>query len=687
MNSRLSKALDECITRMNHGEPLEQCLADHSEIEDELRELLSLLTLISTTPKVVPSEGYRRTSKARVMARIKQEASSQRVHGSDTKDKKNSIWQTIMRPKRIMVPISISLAVLVVVSLIASGVINLWSPIPVLAHPCTLSTLSGNVERKAKASDGWTAGIDGTVLKTGDYVRTDEHSHALLTFFDGSTVKLEPESTVEIVEVEYDRQQNTNIVVRQLGGVIWNHIEAPLAGRFQFRVNTPSAEVSALGTSFTVDVSESGSTKVIAVEGNVGVRAQGREVQLLANQETSVEVGSKPAMPSMHVKEEDQLLITLDLPGVCSVKDPNGSSTGYLPSGISFNQIKESQLELSDDGKQLISVSNPKSGEYLLTIRNTQYQSAKLNIRAVSQDKVIFEHSEVVKGTDDDQILRLSISEDNAKIISAEIAKIEPIIGQGPEKVVVTDISIERALSVKAIIEALKDNKISGDDGQVPSQPRDSTEDKAPVDDDVLEDSSRNGDNDDVKDDQEDIIDNDTSDKDKISIDNNEALDDLTRDIQESTVDEDTSDKDKISIDAKESDDSISTRDTQEDTADGNADVNRDQISKDIDGDDSETTREVQEDVAGEDVSDEDEISTNTNEDSGDLSIDIQEGIVDEENDAKDKTNIDSDEDDRVAVGDGQGGEADEITDDKDEITIENVNPERSESLKLLGIG
>ncbi|MFC1861419.1 FecR domain-containing protein [Chloroflexota bacterium] len=627
MNSRLSKALDECIVRMNRGESLEQCLANYSEIDNELRELLGLFTLISTNPKVVPSEAYRHNSKARVMARIRQEGSRQRAQASGMKSTKKSIWQSIMTPKRIMVPISISLVVLLIASFIVSGVFNLWSPSPVMAHPCTLSILSGSVEWKSEDSDEWTLGINGTVLNAGGYVGTDDLSHALLTFFDGSTIKLEPKSTVEIVEVDYDRQHNTRIEVRQLGGVIWNYIEAPLAGELLYRVYTPSAEVTALGTSFTVDVSESGSTKVVAIDGSVGVRAQGREIQLLPNQETSVDVGSVPVMPSMHAKEQDKLLITLDLPSVCSVKDPSGSSTGYLPSGVSFNQIKESQLELSDDGKQLISVSNPKRGEYLLTIRNTQYRSAQLNIRAVSQNNVIFEHNEVIEGIDGDKILHLSISEDNAKIVAAKIAKTEPVTGQGPEKVVVTDLSIERAMPVRAIIEASKEDKISSDDKKATSEPQDSTENKTPTVDDASEDTSRSDGNDEIRNVQEDIIDEETDDKDKISINTNEVLGDPTRDIQEGVVDENTKvDEDKISIDVKEDDNDITTRDTQEGTV-------------------------------GEKPGDEDEISVDTIEDDGGLSRDIQEGVVDEKNVDKDRISIDVKEDDNdITTSDTQEG-------------------------------
>jgi len=72
MSNKLSKALDTCIVRIGRGESIEQCLSDYPEIEGELGQLLHIFTLISKSPKVVPSDSFRRQSKAQVMAHIRQ---------------------------------------------------------------------------------------------------------------------------------------------------------------------------------------------------------------------------------------------------------------------------------------------------------------------------------------------------------------------------------------------------------------------------------------------------------------------------------------------------------------------------------------------------------------------------------------------------------------------------------------
>ena len=68
MSSKVLKALDISIDRIGRGDSIEQCLSAYPEIQDELGELLQVFTLISTSPKVVPSESFRRQSKAQVMA-------------------------------------------------------------------------------------------------------------------------------------------------------------------------------------------------------------------------------------------------------------------------------------------------------------------------------------------------------------------------------------------------------------------------------------------------------------------------------------------------------------------------------------------------------------------------------------------------------------------------------------------
>ena len=148
------------------------------------------------------------------------------------------------------------------------------------------------------------------ILGSGSRIKTDSNSHALLTFFDGSTMKLEPEAAIEIKEIKYSKQHDTGITVKQLSGVTWSHVSKSPGPGSHFRVETPSAEITVLGTAFTVEVDESGTTKVAATEGSVTVSAQKQEIRLAANQQTSIDVGSVPALPVTRGEASNKLLIT-----------------------------------------------------------------------------------------------------------------------------------------------------------------------------------------------------------------------------------------------------------------------------------------------------------------------------------------------------------------------------------------
>lgn len=57
--------------------------------------------------------------------------------------------------------------------------------------PSLLTVLAGLAE-VAKRQAPFLLAADGTVLAFDDRVRTGERSHALITFYDGSTIELEP---------------------------------------------------------------------------------------------------------------------------------------------------------------------------------------------------------------------------------------------------------------------------------------------------------------------------------------------------------------------------------------------------------------------------------------------------------------------------------------------------------------
>jgi len=192
MKAELSKILDECITRISKGEAIQSCLTEYPAMRQKLKPWLDTALFISALPQASPSDDFRKKSKARLMARLRQESAQTRttqIGGLAL------VWQQLSHAftgaRRVAIPITIAVILALTVSLALPGTLNIFSPTPVMAVKCTLSILSGSTEFQSPGADTWQEGTDGTTLETGSQVRTAPDSHALLTFYEGSTIRLQ----------------------------------------------------------------------------------------------------------------------------------------------------------------------------------------------------------------------------------------------------------------------------------------------------------------------------------------------------------------------------------------------------------------------------------------------------------------------------------------------------------------
>jgi hypothetical protein len=309
-DAELAKVLDECLDRINEGKPIDVCIAASPRLHDKVAPLLYTGYYMSTLPKVQPSEEFRRTAKGRLMARLQEEeklavkskpqakpaASFFREFGLAMQQ----VWQTIAGAKRIAVPVAIGL-VLIIVSAFSIG--NFISPAPALADGCTLSILSGTVE--ITGADGTLAGADGMTLDAGTRVKTGADSSALLTFFDGSTLEIKPDTEIEIQQLESGEGKAVTIVMKQWVGRTWSTVVKMADKGSRYEIDTPSAVALVRGTQFLVDVDETGRTVEHTMRGLVSVSAQGEEVLVPPGQATSVESGTPPTEPENAPEPED----------------------------------------------------------------------------------------------------------------------------------------------------------------------------------------------------------------------------------------------------------------------------------------------------------------------------------------------------------------------------------------------
>jgi hypothetical protein len=312
-DAQLAKALDECLARMREGNSVDICLAANTEMHEQVEPLMYTGQFISSLPKVEPSEEFRRTAKGRLMARLHEETDQAKQIKAEAKPATplledltiniNQLWQTIAGVKRVAIPVALGL-ILIIVSAVSA--INFLSPSPTLAAGCTLSIMGGTVEIQAPAVADKIQGTDGMTLNVGTRIKTTQDSNALLTFFDGSTLILEPETEIEIQEIKSNDEKTVTIVLKQLIGRTWSHVIKMADKSSRYEIETPSAVALVRGTRFLIDVDEEGKTKEQTTEGLVSVMAQGEEVFVPAGQITLVEPGTTPSEPTITVTLEKE---------------------------------------------------------------------------------------------------------------------------------------------------------------------------------------------------------------------------------------------------------------------------------------------------------------------------------------------------------------------------------------------
>jgi len=303
MRAKLSKAFDESLARIKKGEAVKACLGEYPPLRQQLVPLLHTAFSIGAVPKVTASDDFRKLSKGRLMARLRESC----IQAEKSRQAKSAyhglgvLWRGLERaitgPGKVAIPVTLAL-LLALQSLFIFGKLDFMLPSPTLASQATLSVLTGGVELQSRGSSTWEEAENGMTVAAGSRLKTAPNSQALLTFFEGTTIKLEPTTDLVVEQVEGGGEnQPLVIVLKQRVGKTWSRVEKLVDPGSHYEIQTPSAAILVRGTLFVTEVDETGATRVQTIEGLVGVTAQGQEVYLPAGQQTAVEPGAPPSEP------------------------------------------------------------------------------------------------------------------------------------------------------------------------------------------------------------------------------------------------------------------------------------------------------------------------------------------------------------------------------------------------------
>lgn len=162
---------------------------------------------------------------------------------------------------------------------------------------CTLTIIKGNVRILVAGSTNWTQGSDGMTLIVGTRINTLPDAKALLTFYNGSTIELDPSTDLEIQKSQSDGKSSNIVLKQSLGKTVSRVVELVDPGS-RYEIQTPSAFALVRGTIFSVEIVGLNNTMVKVMEETVIVGAQGKTVSVPAGYQVIVLFGAAPSTPT-----------------------------------------------------------------------------------------------------------------------------------------------------------------------------------------------------------------------------------------------------------------------------------------------------------------------------------------------------------------------------------------------------
>src|SRR3954470_43590 len=267
--------------------------------------------------------------------------------------------------------------------IVSTGIIAALFPATAAASSSSLEVLDGIV---ALSHDGQTfaEGRDGDLVEQGDVVRTGDDSHAVLTFFDGSTIEVEPNSELIVHTLKATSAGDIVMEMQQNLGRSWHVVSRALTPNSKYEVRTPTTTAVVRGTAFLVGVEPSGKTDVETTDGLVHTIAGGVEVQVPPGFHTNIAPGGTPPdAPTPAPAPPAVVRVILDPTPNAAVTDANGRTVGVL-NGLPVRYVPGSTIEIKD-GKLVITIPNPALGRIDTHVQPADPNDTHVDVQVVVQ--------------------------------------------------------------------------------------------------------------------------------------------------------------------------------------------------------------------------------------------------------------------------------------------------------------
>lgn len=199
-------------------------------------------------------------------------------------------------------------------------------------NSATLAILNTAIEG-ARAGAAFAPALDGELYATGDLVRANVNGRAVLTFFDGSSLSVDPGSQVKVVALNHVATDGIQVTIEQTLGRSWQSVQKLKTPDSRYEVRTPSTSAVVRGTGFLTSVQPltTGGTQTTyqVDEGTLQVTATaGGTVSVPAGTQVTIAEGAQAPASATPIAPSPRLEITGSAGLGFLVVAPTGQSCG-----------------------------------------------------------------------------------------------------------------------------------------------------------------------------------------------------------------------------------------------------------------------------------------------------------------------------------------------------------------------
>jgi hypothetical protein len=199
-------------------------------------------------------------------------------------------------------------------------------------NAATLAILNTAIEG-ARAGAAFAPALDGELYATGDLVRANVDGRAVLTFFDGSSLSVDPGSQVKVVALNRVSNDGIQVTIEQSLGRSWQSVQKLKTPDSRYEVRTPSTVAVVRGTGFLTFVQQlaTGGTQTTyqVDEGTLQVNATaGGSVSVPAGTQVTIAEGAQAPASATAIPPSPRLEITSTAGLSFLVVAPTGQACG-----------------------------------------------------------------------------------------------------------------------------------------------------------------------------------------------------------------------------------------------------------------------------------------------------------------------------------------------------------------------